>query len=149
MKEKGITGQKGRTPGVVPVRNNHWMQLAAQSQLGPDSSGQQPHRSLSKTTLIYSHRIAHCEQCHTTSGAPASQSIRGQRANPWRNWPDVDVEQRATLKWKTIMTTERKKSLFGQTPDQNDPIYILKSSLKAVTHFQLTESDWNNTLGCD
>jgi len=41
MKERGITGQKGRTPGVVPVRNNHWMQLAAQSQLGPDISGQQ------------------------------------------------------------------------------------------------------------
>lgn len=41
MKERGITGQKGRTPGVVSVRKNLWMQLAAQSQLGPDSSGQQ------------------------------------------------------------------------------------------------------------
>lgn len=70
MKETGITGQKGRTPGVVPVRNNHWMQLAAQSQLGSDSSGQRPRRSVSESALKYSRRMAHCEKCHTTSGAP-------------------------------------------------------------------------------
>lgn len=70
LKETRITGQKGRTPGVVSLRNNYWMQLAAQSQLGPDSSGQRPRRSLSKSTLKYSRRMAHCEKCHTTSAAP-------------------------------------------------------------------------------
>lgn len=73
MKETGITGQKGRTPGVVPVRNNHWMQLAAHSQLGPDSSGQRPRRSVSESALKYSRRMAHCEKCHTTSGAPEQE----------------------------------------------------------------------------
>lgn len=99
MKEKGITGQKGRTPGVVPVRNNHWMQLAAQSQLGPDSSGQQPRRSTSESTLKYSCRMAHCEKCHTTSGVPSSQSERGQRAYPWRKGlMSMFKRRRATLK---------------------------------------------------
>lgn len=48
---EGITGKEGRTPGVVPGRNNHWMQLAAQSQLGPDSSVQRHRGSVSDTFL--------------------------------------------------------------------------------------------------
>ncbi len=135
MKETGITGQKGRTPGVVPVRNNHWMQLAAQSQLGPDSSGQRPRRNVSESALKYSCRMAHCEKCHTTSGAPEREGSEDgslEDTGWWRCWGGGQHSN----EWQ--LQIHRERSLY------------LEAAWSRGTKFTLwkgfTTHDWNNTL---
>ncbi len=55
MKETGITGQKGRTPGVVSVRNNHWMQHKA--SWGPTAQASGPQERVRVWNTLAEERV--------------------------------------------------------------------------------------------